>query len=249
MPSPREGPRYIARVRRPVVAIHQPNLLPWLGWFAKAAQADVLVLLDDVQLERASPTTRVGYKAREGVRQVTVPVRRGEDVRIDAAEIAHDGKWDAHAARALENAYHDTPGWRRHGAAVKDVVRSGEPRLADFNVLGIELLLGAFEIGVEVKRASKLAPRTERGNLGNLEICSRLGAATYLSGSGARKYNDPAPFAAAGIDLAYSAFAHPVYAQPHGAFAAGLSAIDLLFSAPDEAAALLRGGIGEPTAT
>src|SRR5688500_6921863 len=43
-------PRYIAPVTgrpfekaaRPVVAIHQPNYLPWLGWFAKAAQAEVL---------------------------------------------------------------------------------------------------------------------------------------------------------------------------------------------------------------
>lgn len=234
-------------MRRPVVAIHQPNLLPWLGWFAKAAQADVLVLLDDVQLERASPTTRVGVKTRDGVRHLTVPVRHGEDVRIDAAEIAHDGKWDQHAERVLENAYGATPGWSRHGGAAVDALRSREPRLAAFNERGIRLLLEAFGIGVEVKHASGLGPRTERGNLGNVEICRRLGAATYLSGSGGRKYNDPASFAAAGIGLAYSAFSHPVHAQPHGAFEAGLSAVDLLFSAPDDAAALLRAGIGAPT--
>jgi len=235
-------------VRRPVVAIHQPNLLPWLGWFAKAAQADVLVLLDDVQLERASPTTRVGVKTRDGAGLLTVPVRRGEDVRIDAAEIAHDGKWDAHAARVLENAYGATAGWSRHGGAVLDTIRSREPRLAAFNERGIRLLLDAFGIPVRVEHSSTLGPRQERGNLGNLEICRRLGAATYLSGAGARKYNDPAPFAAAGIDLVYSAFKHPVYPQPHGAFEPGLSAVDLLFSAEGDAASLLRGGIGEPAA-
>ena len=234
-------------MRRPVVAIHQPNLLPWLGWFAKAAQADVLVLLDDVQLERASPTTRVWIKTREGKRHLTVPVRHGKDVRIGAAEIAQDGKWDLHAARLLENAYGAAPGWSRHGGAVVDVLRSREPRLAAFNERGIRLLLAALGVGVEVKRASELGPRTERGNLGNVEICRRLGAATYLSGSGGRKYNDRASFAAAGIDLAYSAFMHRVYPQPHGAFQPGLSAIDLLFSAPDDAAALLRAGIGAPT--
>ena len=235
-------------MRRPVVAIHQPNLLPWLGWFAKAAQADVLVLLDDVQLERASPTTRVGIKTRDGARLLTVPVRRGEDVRIDAAEVAHDGRWDVHAERVLENAYGATPGWRRHGDAVVGALRSRETLLAAFNERGIRLLLEAFRIPVRVERASALGPRNERGSLGNLEICRRLGAATYLSGSGGRKYNDPAPFAAAGVDLAYSSFAHPVYAQPHGEFVAGLSAVDLLFSAPDDAAALLRAGIGEPAA-
>lgn len=238
-------------MRRPVVAIHQPNLLPWLGWFAKAAQADVFVLLDDVQLERSGPTQRVSVKSREGPRLVTVPVRRGRgaEVRIDEAEIAHDGRWDLHTARVLENSYHRTPGWERHGAAVVEAIRSREPRLAAFNERLIRYLADALGVGTRLVRASEIGPREERGNLGNLEICRRLGAATYLSGSGARKYNDPAPFAAAGIDLFYSAFEHPAYAQPHGAFAPGLTAADVLFSAPDDAASLLRGGIRPPAAT
>lgn len=31
-----------------IVAIHQPNYAPWLGYFAKMASAHVFVLLDDV---------------------------------------------------------------------------------------------------------------------------------------------------------------------------------------------------------
>jgi hypothetical protein len=31
-----------------VVAIHQPNYLPWLGCFYKMANCDIFVLLDDV---------------------------------------------------------------------------------------------------------------------------------------------------------------------------------------------------------
>ena len=34
------------------VTIHQPEFLPWLGFFDKASQANVLVLLDDVQFRR-----------------------------------------------------------------------------------------------------------------------------------------------------------------------------------------------------
>jgi hypothetical protein len=200
-----------------------------------------------VQLERAGPTTRVQVKSREGPRFVSVPVRRGVDVRIREAEIAHDDKWDVHLVNIVENAYHGTPGWPRHGAAICDAIRSREPRLAAFNERLIRYLMDAYAIRTPVVLASARGPRTQHGNLGNLELCRRLGAATYLSGSGGRKYNDPAPFAAAGVDLVYSAFTHPVHAQPHGEFVAGLSAIDLLFNAPDEAAALLRAGIGTPT--
>ena len=128
-----------------------------------------------------------------------------------------------------------------------DAIRSGEPRLAAFNERLIRYLAGALAVTTRLVRATELGPRSGRGNLGNLEICRRLGAATYLSGSGARKYNDPAPFAAAGIDLVYSAFEHPLYAQPHGAFVPGLSAVDVLFSAPGEAASLLLSGLRTPT--
>jgi hypothetical protein len=233
-------------VRRPVVAIHQPNFLPWLGWFAKAAQADVLVLLDDVRLEPAGLTQRVKIKAREGPRHLTVPVRGRDDVRIDAAEIANDGRWHRHAARVLENAYGGTPGWERYAGPILDVLRDPPALLVDLNLALLRPLLDAFAIRTEIRRSSEMGPRAETGNLGNLAICRRVGAATYLSGQGAREYDDPAPFAAAGVDLVYSRFEHPVYPQPHGEFAPGLSALDLLFSAPDEAASLLRESIHEP---
>ena len=36
------------------VAIHQPNYLPWLGYFAKIKKCDIFVFLDDVQFSKNS---------------------------------------------------------------------------------------------------------------------------------------------------------------------------------------------------
>ena len=35
-----------------ILAAHQPQYLPWLGFFDKIAQADVFVLLDNVQFKK-----------------------------------------------------------------------------------------------------------------------------------------------------------------------------------------------------
>src|ERR1700730_2689424 len=39
-----------------VVAIHQPNFLPWLGYFDKLARCDMFVLLDSVQFPKRNGT-------------------------------------------------------------------------------------------------------------------------------------------------------------------------------------------------
>jgi hypothetical protein len=242
--------RYIAAVSvaRPVVAIHQPNYLPWLGWFAKAAAADVLVLYDDVQFEKGGYTNRVEVKTAQGRTRLTVPVHvAGEPIpRIDAIAIA-DPRWAQRHVKTLEQSYRRCPGWRVHGQRLAGILTSGETSLARMNEALLRALLDAFAIGTRIVRSSDLGPRGTRGSAALVDVCRRAGAATYLSGAGGRKYNDPTAFDAAGIGLAYSAFAHPVHAQPHGPFESGLSAVDLLFSAPEEAPALLRAGIGEPT--
>ncbi len=54
-----------------VVAIHQPNYLPWLGFFAKALDSDVLVLYDTIQFEKGGFTNRVRIKGSAGVQWLT----------------------------------------------------------------------------------------------------------------------------------------------------------------------------------
>ena len=34
------------------IAIHQPEYLPWLGYFKKIMNSEIFVILDDVQFEK-----------------------------------------------------------------------------------------------------------------------------------------------------------------------------------------------------
>src|SRR2546430_15000555 len=56
------------------VAIHQPQYLPWLGYLAKWAAADVFVFLDIVQYEKNGWQNRNRIKTAAGPRWLTVPV-------------------------------------------------------------------------------------------------------------------------------------------------------------------------------
>ena len=63
-----------------------------------------------------------------------------------------------------------------------------------------------------------------------VDILQKVRADKYLSGVGAKAYFDPAPFAAAGIEVTWQDFKHPVYPQLYGDFIPYLSSIDLLFN-------------------
>jgi hypothetical protein len=56
------------------VAVHQPQYLPWLGYLAKWAAADVFVFLDTVQYEKNGWQNRNRIRTADGAHWLTVPV-------------------------------------------------------------------------------------------------------------------------------------------------------------------------------
>src|SRR2546428_602993 len=73
-----------------VVTIHQPEHLPWLGFFDKVRQADVFVILDHVRYRKRYFQNRNRIRAEHGAIWLTVPVHvKGmfhqpiNEVRID----------------------------------------------------------------------------------------------------------------------------------------------------------------------
>jgi hypothetical protein len=58
-----------------IVAGHQPNYLPWLGFFYKFAHCDVFVIDDEAQFTRHNYQNRTRVKTRHGPIWLTQPVR------------------------------------------------------------------------------------------------------------------------------------------------------------------------------
>ena len=57
-----------------IVAIHQPNFLPWIGYFYKIVKSDIFVFLDNVQYTKNSFINRNKIKTSQGEMWLTVPV-------------------------------------------------------------------------------------------------------------------------------------------------------------------------------
>lgn len=225
-----------------IVAIHQPNFLPWLGYFHKMQQVDLFVYLDSVQFTKDGYQNRARIKTSQGPQWLTVPVLTGGRFGQRTADVEIDRR--APFARkhmaTLAQSYGRTRGWPAVRAAIAPVLEETTwTHLVPLNLALIECLRTLLGIRNRTALASTLEVEGESTEL-LLSICKAVGATGYLSGRGALKYMSAARFAEEGVELRFQEFRHPVYQQPHGDFVAGLSALDLLCAEGADAAALMN---------
>jgi hypothetical protein len=215
-----------------VVAIHQPNFLPWLGFFHKLAHSDVFILLDTVDFSRGSRTNRVQVLAGDAPAWLTVPVRRPEhgEPRIIDARIDDSRPWRRKALRTLEVSYGALRGFAETLALAEPVLQERTDRLAALNEAGIRRISTALSLDVgRLVRASEL---TVDGSSSELlaQLVEAVGGTVYLSGAGAGGYLNTAPFDGRTIEIRVQRFAHPDYPQRSSEPIRGLSVVDAMMS-------------------
>ncbi len=217
-----------------VAAIHQPNYLAWLGYFHKIKAADVFVLLDTVEYQSGnafSVTNRARIKGGNGVVLLTVPIsRRTASGRIYDVCIDSSAPWARKHLRSIEVSYRRAPYFSAVFEFLEAVLSSPPVSLAELNSRLILAVSRYLELSTPVVSASTLGIAAIDRNQRLIEVCEKIGATTYLSGQGGRKYNDEALFLEHGICVSYTSFVHPKYPQLHGDFVDGLSTIDALFN-------------------
>ena len=83
---------------------------PWLGIFEQIKISDVFVYYDDVQMPLGrSFMSRVQLKTAQGVRWLTVPIRRQAGQLINEVEIDETKPWRRDHLGLINDAFRDAP--------------------------------------------------------------------------------------------------------------------------------------------
>jgi hypothetical protein len=218
-----------------VVAIHQPNFLPWLGYFDKMARCEVFVFLDDVQFPKkgGSWSNRVQILMAGEAKWLTVPVDRAyHGTRlVREMRISNVTPWREKMLEAVRHNYARAPWFEQGLQTIESVIGQDTDRLSVFNEQGIRELTAALDLPHgEFVRSSDLSVSGEATDL-LVSVTKAVDGTTYLSGDGSGDYLEEQTFADAGLGLVYQNFVHPVYSQVGTEeFIPGLSVIDALMS-------------------
>lgn len=230
-----------------IVAVHQPQYLPWLGYFHKIAACDAFVLLDRVQYKKREFQNRNRIKTARGPEWLTVPVlQRGRYTQpLGEVEIDPAAPWARSHLDRIRLAYRGAPHFGELFPDLEKILGAGYTRLSDLSTALVRLHLERFGIATPLLLESDLA--AEHGDFGLstrriVGICKALGADVYLSGAGGRDYMDLDLCAREGLCVTFQSFPHPAYRQLHGAFTPFLCAVDLLMNEGPRARGILLGG-------
>lgn len=215
-----------------VIGIHQPNFLPWLGFFYKLLSSDFFVFLDIVQFTKNSFINRTRVRAGQNELWLTIPVRTGGRFKqaICEVEISNTNDWRKKHLGTLQGCYGRAPFFRETFEQIKGIYYQRDwTNLCEFNIALIEWIMRELKIEKKAVRASVLQVSGKSTEL-LINLVKKLDGTVYLSGHGGRKYQDEEMFRAQSVQLEYYNFKHPVYTQLHGSFIPNLSILDLLFS-------------------
>ena len=223
-----------------IVAVHQPQYLPWIGYFDKMRRADVFCYLNDVQYKKNEWQNRNRIKTAQDWQWLTVPVRYRFPEKINEVQINNTTPWSKKHLQALKTNYSRAPYFKAYISIFEDTFSREWELISELNIHLIERLKDALQMQEKTTIISSELTLREEPTDRLIDICKDLGADTYLAGQGGAGYMDVARFEKNGLKVIMQDVKHPVYPQLFKDFQSHLSIVDLLFNCGPESMNVIR---------
>jgi hypothetical protein len=214
-----------------IVSVHQPQYLPWLGYFDKIHKSDTFVFLDNVQYKEREFQNRNKIRTKDGWIWMTVPIISKGQGRQNISEVRIDNEidWQRKHLGSIRSNYAQAEFFDKYYQLLEGILAKKHEYLKDLNIEITRSILDELSIDTAIFFESDLKITT-MSSARIVDICKKLSADTYLSGSGGRDYIDEQLFKGAGVRLVYQEYKHPEYKQCYDPFEPYMSIVDLLFN-------------------
>jgi hypothetical protein len=218
-----------------IVGIHQPNFLPWLGFFNKIVQSDAFILLDDVQFPKTGGVwTNRHLVLDNGIKKwQTIPISRNFSgtKKINEIKFAENMNWKERYLKKIIHCYSESEYFLENYDFLQNSFAYETEFLSEFNMYLIQAVLTVLDIPATTLVKSSTLNKTGKSSELLCSLAKAVGADFYLCGGGAEGYMDDSVFASNEVDILYQNYNAPSYSQINTKeFIPGLSIIDAMMN-------------------
>lgn len=193
-----------------ILGIHQPNHLPWVGFWLKVAACDTFVLFDHCPLNKPGVTRRVAL--RQGSQPVwSTLITRGHSngTAINEVTLLLGVRERQRLLAVIDQECGHLPNFKLAIAPFREELAAsgGQENLAVFNERVLRRYASVLGLETQFLTGSEVLDY-QAGPNWLVSTAVKLEAKIYLSGSGgAKSYLDPQHFAGSDCELRFADFA------------------------------------------
>lgn len=213
------------------VAIMQPYIFPYVGYFQLIKAVDEFVFYDDVQFIKKGWINRNQLLINDKAHLFSVPLNKpSQNKLVNEIKLALDQKWLNHFYSTLEFNYKKAPFYKEIFPLIQSVFKENHTTISDLAIDSVKKFANHLNISTHFELSSEKYPQTKGMKKANrlIEICSIKKTKNYINPYGGKDLYDKKYFKKHNINLFFIDNVISSYHQYNNSFVGGLSMIDVL---------------------
>ena len=223
------------------IAVMQPYIFPYLGYFQLINAVDEFVFYDDVNYIKQGWVNRNRILDKKEAIYFTIPLKKASSFKPINETLINSQlyfKWKKKFIKSIEQGYSKAPYFSDIYKLIVDVFNNSNTiSISDLAIISIESISNYLKLNVIFHKSSESLRDTQSQERTTrlLNICKKLNAENYINSIGGKELYDKSDFKKNDIDLYFlKPFLKP-YKQFDNDFVSGLSIIDvLMFNSKEE---------------
>jgi len=226
-----------------ICSVHQPNYLPYLGFFEKANKSDVFILYDTTQFKKNDWQNRNKICTPNGWDWITIPVVHDFGLAIKDTKINTPSKSLIKNWRALQTTYGRAPHFKKYSDQLEEIYSAGFEIISQLSRTLIIAIAGFLGLKTKFINSSEFQVIDSKSTQALIDLTKLSGADTYLAGAEGINYMDMDLWKLSGLNIKFQKFIHPAYKQFNNpVFQSHMCILDLLFNFGDDSLEIITKG-------
>jgi hypothetical protein len=218
------------------IAIMQPYIFPYLGYFSLLKNVDSFIFLDDVSYINKGWINRNRINTQNGVSYFVIPLNSAsQNKKINEIEVVSEKKWRDKLLKTIEYSYSKAPFYKKTLEIFEKIILSSELYISEVAKNSILEISRYLQLRCEFINSSSIFNNSHlKGEDRILDICKQIKCSNYYNLPGGKDLYHIELFLEQGVELnfinpiAYEYNVSPLIYQPN------LSIVDvLMFNSPE----------------
>ena len=173
-----------------IATIHQPDFMPWIGFFDKIKKSDTYIILDDVQFSRSGWTHRDKFLIKDNkIQWLTIPIKKKGNYfsKISDIEINYQTSWMEDHLNFFYFNFKNDHNYKKIIKIIENIYQKKYERLFELNIELIKNILLELKIKKKIIYSSDLNIQSN-GSEKIIDILKSIKCKKYLTGIPSQNY-------------------------------------------------------------